>query len=162
MILFDFSVPGSALWSPIDDRVMGGISQSRMEAGAGVAVFTGELSLERNGGFCFVRSAPARLDCRGHAGLALRGRGDGQRYKLRLRLDERFDGLHHEADFGTRADEWDEPRLAFADFRARFRGLDVPAAAALDPARITTLGLMIAERQVGPFRLEVAWIRALR
>ncbi|WP_369294113.1 CIA30 family protein [Klebsiella pneumoniae] len=31
---------------------------------------------------------------------------------------------------------------------------------ALDPSRITQVGLMIVDRQAGPFRLEVAWLDA--
>jgi hypothetical protein len=47
-------------WFSIDDRVMGGVSSSRLRYDAAShAVFEGPLSLERNGGFASVRSPPA-------------------------------------------------------------------------------------------------------
>jgi hypothetical protein len=46
-------------WATVDDRVMGGISRSELRsAPTGHAVFEGEVSLERNGGFASVRSSP--------------------------------------------------------------------------------------------------------
>ena len=57
--LFDFSDPRAAeAWRAIDDRVMGGVSRSRLRHDrAGHAVFEGDVSLERNGGFASVRSS---------------------------------------------------------------------------------------------------------
>ena len=65
--LFSFADPTSVdAWTPIDDRVMGGISKSRLRHDpAGHVVFEGNMSLERNGGFASVRSSPA---ARGKAG----------------------------------------------------------------------------------------------
>ncbi|MDP1650111.1 MAG: CIA30 family protein [Rubrivivax sp.] len=59
-LLFDFRDPLTANdWAAIDDRVMGGISRSRLRHDPkGHAVFEGEVSLERNGGFASVRSSP--------------------------------------------------------------------------------------------------------
>jgi NADH dehydrogenase [ubiquinone] 1 alpha subcomplex assembly factor 1 len=58
--LFDFSDPRAAdAWRGIDDRVMGGVSRSRLRYDrAGHAVFEGEVSLAQNGGFASVRSSP--------------------------------------------------------------------------------------------------------
>ena len=55
--LFDFSDPRSVeAWRAIDDRVMGGVSRSRLRhERAGHAVFEGEVSLALNGGFASVR-----------------------------------------------------------------------------------------------------------
>ncbi len=54
MMIFDFSTEAQLLqWMVINDGVMGGISSSSFKKGeqAG-AVFTGEVSLENDGGFC--------------------------------------------------------------------------------------------------------------
>lgn len=34
---------------------------------------------------------------------------------------------------------------------------DVPA---LDPAKVVSVGFLISDKQAGPFKLEVAWIKA--
>ena len=67
LLLFDFSDPAIVSdWAPIDDRVMGGISRSKLRHDlAGHAAFEGTVSLERNGGFASVRSSPG---VRGQAG----------------------------------------------------------------------------------------------
>jgi NADH dehydrogenase [ubiquinone] 1 alpha subcomplex assembly factor 1 len=66
-LLFDFNDPEAVHgWHAIDDRVMGGVSRSRLRHDpAGHAVFEGEVSLDRNGGFASVRSSPGD---RGQAG----------------------------------------------------------------------------------------------
>jgi len=66
-LLFDFddrsAVDG---WHAIDDRVMGGVSCSRLRHDpAGHAVFEGEVSLAQNGGFASVRSEAGPLGMRG-------------------------------------------------------------------------------------------------
>jgi len=48
----------------VNDDVMGGVSAGNFGATNGGAVFRGELSLENNGGFAFVRSLPSRHDSR--------------------------------------------------------------------------------------------------
>ena len=68
-VLFDFSDPAAvAEWAPIDDRVMGGVSHSRLRHDpAGHAVFEGQVSLDRGGGFASVRCRPG---ARGRPGAA--------------------------------------------------------------------------------------------
>jgi len=62
--------------------------------------------------------------------------------------------------FETREGEWQTLRFSFSEFRASFRGREVPQAPPLDPARIASFGLLISDKQAGPFRLELAWIGA--
>jgi len=147
-------------WSAIDDAVMGGVSRSRLRHDpAGHAVFEGTVSLERNGGFASVRSRPLDLGVAGAIAWLLDVCGDGKRYKLNLRTDDAFDGVNHQAAFEAPAGAWTVVRLPLSEFRASFRGRGVPGAPALDPARVRQIGLMIADRQPGPFALAVRSIR---
>lgn len=156
-LLFDFSDPlAVAAWRPIDDRVMGGLSRSRLRhEPAGHAVFEGELSLEQNGGFASVRSSPGE---RGHPGAAVclvDVRGAGRAYKLSLFVDDAFDSVPYQAGFAPAGSGWQTLHLPLAAFRASFRGRDMPGAPPLDAARIRQVGLMIAARQAGPFALDI-------
>jgi hypothetical protein len=155
--LFDFADPAeAAAWAPIDDRVMGGISRSRLRPDpAGHAVFEGTLSLERNGGFASVRSAPAARGSAGAQSCVLEVQGDAQRFKLNLLTEDAFDGLNYQATFTPDPDRWQTLRISLAEFRPTFRGREVPGAPPLDPARIRQVGLMIAERQAGAFTLAI-------
>lgn len=160
-MLFDFRDPPSVTeWAAIDDRVMGGVSRSRLRHDPeGHAVFEGVVSLERGGGFASVRCSPAE---RGRAGarcctIELRG-GTGRRFKLALIADDGFDSVGYQAEFGPGTDDWQVLRLPLASFRATWRGRPVPGAPPLDPARIRQVGLLIAGRQAGPFSLDLRGI----
>lgn len=159
--LVDFTT-GAEPWPSIDDVVMGGVSGSEMVIEDGIAVFRGELSLDRGGGFCSVRSRPGIHDLTEYSALVIRVRGDGNRYRLRLRTTAAFDGVSYESAFTTRAGTWEEIELPLAGFRPVFRGREVPGAPRLDPGAVATIGLLISDRQAGPFRLEMAWIGGRR
>jgi hypothetical protein len=162
--LFDFSDPGAVHdWAPIDDRVMGGVSRSRLRQDpAGFAVFEGTVSLERGGGFASVRCKP---EARGKPDaqfclIELRA-GVGKQFKISLLTDDGLDSLNYQASFAPSGKEWQILRLPLEAFRATFRGREVPGAPALDPVRIRQVGLMIAARQAGPFALDVRRIALL-
>ncbi len=116
-------------------------------------MFTGVVSMERNGGFASVRSSPGD---RGHVGAEaclIEVRGDNKQFKLSLLTDDGFDSLNYQASFAPTGTDWQTLHLPLAAFRASFRGREVTNAPALDPARIRQVGLMIAARQAGPFDL---------
>jgi monofunctional biosynthetic peptidoglycan transglycosylase len=146
---------------PIDDRVMGGVSRSAVEPSeGGHAVFTGNLSLEQNGGFASVRSRGIALDLSEATTLVLRARGDGKRYTLRLRDDRGSDDVSFRSAFETRPGEWVEVELPLDGFRATWRGRAVPDAPPLDRAHVVAVGLMISDGQAGEFELELDWLAA--
>lgn len=148
-------------WFAIDDRVMGGASQSRLRFNAaGHAVFEGSVSFANNGGFASVRSRPLDAGVAGAVHYAVEARGDGKRYKLSVFVDDAFDGVSYQASFEPPAGIWSTLRLPLGEFQPTYRGRSVPGAPLLDPARVRQLGLVIADRQSGPFALELRSIRA--
>ena len=157
--VFRFDAPESvAGWRAIDDAVMGGVSSSAISyVSKGGAVFSGSVSLANNGGFASVRSPSFVLPGSGGAFL-LTVRSDGKRYKFTVRTDAAFDGVSYQAAFQPPPGERVVVRLAAADFLPKWRGRIVDNAPQLDPARAQQLGLLIADRQAGAFRLEVAAI----
>jgi NADH dehydrogenase [ubiquinone] 1 alpha subcomplex assembly factor 1 len=161
MVLVDFSDPAAVgAWQAVNDVVMGGVSTGRIVAVGGGAAFTGCVSLEHGGGFASVRSGPRSWPTAGATALRLTTRGDGRRYKLTLRTEDRFDGIQYQAGFVPAA-EWQALVVPLSVFAASFRGRPHPAAAPLDAAQVRTLGLMIADGQSGPFRLEIARLETL-
>jgi NADH dehydrogenase [ubiquinone] 1 alpha subcomplex assembly factor 1 len=160
--VIDFSEPGAmAGWQAADDVVMGGVSESRLSATErGTAVFQGVVSLEHGGGFASVRKRGLEADLGGYAGLLVRVKGDGGKYQLRVRTDDRFDGISYRTLFVTEPDQWMLVRAPFAEFEPVFRGRRVDDAPPLDPGKIRQIGFMIAHRQEGAFRLEIQSIEA--
>jgi NADH dehydrogenase [ubiquinone] 1 alpha subcomplex assembly factor 1 len=143
-------------WSPVNDSVMGGRSSSSITpSGEGSCVFQGRLSLENNGGFASVRTRPAELGLEGASALRLSFRGDGKTYKIRLRTNDRFNSVNYEVSFRTVKGIWEERSFPIESFVPVWRGRRVSDVAEIDPKQIRSVGFMISDKQVGPFRLEV-------
>ena len=159
--IVDFGADSPA-WRSIDDDVMGGISSSRMRIEGDAAVFEGRLSLENNGGFASVRSEILQQDLKGHKGIRLRVKGDGQKYQFRIRTNSAFDGPSYQMTFQTRSEEWIEVDLPISEFRAAYRGRQLPDHPPIDTGKIATVGFLIADKQEGDFRLSVDWVKAYR
>lgn len=148
-------------WRVVNDGVMGGISTSRIrETPSGTAVFEGRLSLENNGGFASVRTGLNDLDLSEYDGIAIRARGDGRTYQVRLRTDRQFDGVTYRAIFVTKPDQWTIVRVPFSDFEPTYRGRILRGVEPLDTAHLQQLALMVADKKDGPFRLEIQWVKA--
>ncbi len=163
MPLYDFSQPDQAeAWRAIHDRVMGGVSRGDALPVEGAVKFQGELSLENNGGFASFRISKRLPDLSEYDGLRLKVRGDGQVYRLSLRPDADWDRLSWRAPFATRDGEWVTIDLAFEDFVPSWRGRLVASESRLDTSVIHQLGIMITDKQAGPFELELASIEGWR
>ena len=159
--LFDPSSPEArGAFVVVNDSVMGGVSSSRVSAEGDALVFSGTVRLENNGGFASMRASTGTMDLRAFSGIELVVRGDGQRYKLNLRDEGRFDGVVHRVGFDTRAGEVLTLRFPFDDFEPTFRGRRVPGSARLDVGRIQQIGMLISDKQAGEFRLELLAVRA--
>ena len=162
-LIHQFDTPSSTQnWHPINDGVMGGASISRLRFDLqGCAVFEGEVSLQNNGGFASVRTPSLKLGGPGTRAYLLTAWGDGRTYKLNLRTDAGFDGVNYQASFMPAAGHWSQAVLPVAEFLATFRGRVVQAAPALRPELVIQVGLMISDKQAGPFRLRVRSIAAI-
>lgn len=150
--LLAFADPTSvAPFHVINDGVMGGVSSSQMRQADGALIFEGTVSLENGGGFASFRG-PVSLP-RGTNALAVQLRGDGRRYKLTLKIDDPNATWQYQAPFETSGD-WQISRFTAGDFAASFRGTRIDAPP-LRLSRAAALGVLIADRQAGPFRLEI-------
>ena len=142
-------------------RSRGGGASVEVEALDEAMVFRGELSLEQKRGSATVRSREADYDLSGFTAVACRVKGDGKSYKLGLRTEPGPESVLYQARFTAPAQGWMEIVFPFEDFVAYRRGWAVTAPP-LDPGRIRSFELFIADEQEGPFRLEFAHIRAVR
>ncbi|HSG32484.1 MAG TPA: CIA30 family protein [Thermodesulfobacteriota bacterium] len=158
--LLNFDTPDSVLgWTSVDDAVMGGISCSKLNFNLdGYAEFTGKVSLENNGGFASVRSAPNKYSIMNAEKLRLCVLGDGHHYKLNLRMDNFLEGINYQALFQP-PEKWSEITFDYSNFKPRLRGHPI-ASPPLDFSRIHQIGFMISERQAGAFTLFIRWLRA--
>ena len=160
-LLTDFTANSDDLgWYVVNDNVMGGRREGDFEQQDEELHFAGSTNT-RGGGFSSIRTEAMQLDLSRHAGIRLRVLGDGRRYTWRLTTEARWRGreVAYWADFETEDGAWRTVDIPFDRFVPKFRGyeLDGPA---LDPARITGMGLMIYDNRDGPFKLRLASVHA--
>ncbi len=161
-ILFDFSQPSAwTYWRIVNDGVMGGVSSSRMaQTEEGTALFSGDVSLENNGGFASVEARFDAVDLSSYDGIEITYRGDGQGYGFNMR--HRPAWIVYQADFVARqAEEWQIVRIPFDRLTALSFGRRV-SAEPFDPKSVITMQLIISDKQEGPFAIELQSIKAYR
>ncbi len=89
LLLFDFgSTSDWSVWEIENDTVMGGVSDSQLSrSDEGYAVFTGDVSLENNGGFASMQYHFSPKDISGYEKAVIRVKGDGKDYQFRIKAD---------------------------------------------------------------------------
>jgi NADH dehydrogenase [ubiquinone] 1 alpha subcomplex assembly factor 1 len=157
--LIDFGADGSAEgWGVVNDTVMGGVSSGQLAPMDGVLVFTGDLSLENNGGFASMRSPviePQRAAVWAtRIGPRLEVEGDGRTWTVEVRTDEGDGGWI--ASLPTSPDDPIVAQLSWTEFEPVTRFLDPRETdVEFDPARIGSLAFYLVDGIEGPFRLAV-------
>lgn len=146
--IFDFGDEAATrkTWGILDDVVMGGVSQSTARSVRGALLFSGNVSTENNGGFASSRTADfdTALDLSKFDGFQLRVRGDGQRYKMVIRCERKWDGVGFCYSFDTKRDEWTVVNIPFAECRPVFRGRTATDGRKFDARNIVAVQLMLS------------------
>ncbi len=126
---------------------MGGVSASNIQLVENTALFAGNVSTANSGGFASVRTKnfdpPFNLS--GDKGVKLRVKGDGQRYKIFLRTDTKWDGIGYSYSFDTVANTWIDIHIPFADLIPVFRAKVVKDAPPIEQSRICSFQLMLSK-----------------
>lgn len=143
---------------------MGGRSTSSVTFGdGGGLVFSGNISLENNGGFA---SARAPLDSEigarasGATSLSVRALGgDGKTYVLKVETGQPWSYIQR---FSTDAGVRRAYDLPVGNFESVGMFLNPVPAPPLDPSAINRVGIYILDKQEGPFRLVVSAIDSSR
>jgi len=151
-IIFDFKQNARLQnWETLDDVVMGGRSQGNISLSAeGYGKFSGQVSLENNGGFSSVRYNPSDLMVNPQDQITIRLKGDGKRYQFRVKHDKQAYASYI-TYFETTGD-WEEISILLSDLYPTFRGknLDQPN---FNHHTIQQLGFLIANKKAQHFEL---------
>ena len=163
-LLLDFVGPDAAQkWQAVNDGVMGGVSEGRFRITADNTMeFSGRLSLENNGGFASVRTKPTNFDIRGGDTLVVRVKGDGREYVLNIYTKSRRMAFSYRAPLPTTKDEWTEVSVPLDEFIPTSFGNRVQGMGPVEPDQINSLGFMLSDKQPGPFKLEIEWMKITR
>lgn len=142
---------------------MGGRSTSTVSFGDGGLVFSGDISLDNNGGFASARSP---LDpeigrrATGATSLRVRALGDGKTYAFKVETGQPWSYIQR---FSTEPGVRRTYDLPVGGFQPVGRFLDpVQTAPPLDPSAISRVAIYILDKQQGPFQLIVGAIESSR
>jgi len=156
----DFNSTKHLNWEVINDGVMGGISESNFQIKPDqTAVFSGRVSLENNGGFASVRASLRESVSGNFEKIAIRVKGDGKIYSLRIRTEQNFDGVAYACSFLSIKDEWTGHEFSPAEFVPTFRGRTLSNVPPLNNLNISHIGFLISGKQSGSFGLIIDWIK---
>ncbi|GAX35447.1 CIA30 family protein [Nodularia sp. NIES-3585] len=174
-LIFDFTNPSAELrnvWGAVDDVVMGGVSASNMQFLENTAVFAGNVSTANSGGFASVRTKNFEppFNLADYEGVELRVKGDGQRYKLFLRTDPKWDGVGYSYSFDTVDNTWLTIRVPFKDLIPVFRAKVLQDAPPIYAGKVASFQLMLSKFEYdgalnpkfspGNFALQIESIKA--
>ena len=158
LTIFDFT-PESSLdrWYVVDDVVMGGRSAGRFILNQdGHGVFTGNVSLQNNGGFSSVRYTFEPLNVREYSRSVIRVRGDGKRYQFRVRSTQ-FDRASYVTSFQTNGN-WQVIEIPFSGMYPTYRGYRLEQAN-YNGDVMREIAFLIGNKKPETFRLEIDYIR---
>ncbi|MDH3439338.1 MAG: CIA30 family protein [Gammaproteobacteria bacterium] len=161
LVITDFTSETTDLgWYVVNDNVMGGRSDGGFETSREGLRFTGRTNTN-GGGFSSIRTRAVEMNLSQFMGIRLLVQGDGRRYTWRLTTDARWRGrpVSYWADFETRDGTWSAVDIPYSSFVPRVSGYQLEGPA-LDPGKITGMGLMIYDEQDGPFDIRLASVRA--
>jgi len=149
-------------WRVVLDGVMGGRSSGRVRQGnPGILEFDGKLSLENNGGFSQIRKNIDEGILKDQDGLEVRFMGDGRTYQFDIRASNvRLMAGGFQTTFDTREGKWQSIQIPFESFQLYSFGRKIPNPPALDPSKIESIGITLADKIPGEFRIEVDSIRS--
>ena len=161
MILFDFNDQNDVSdWFNQNDTVMGGVSDSATNWVNGHLVFSGNLSLDNNGGFTStfgpVNDQLPTLTAESDA-IIVTARGDGKTYLMQIR---NYDNTRYIQRFTTVDDVEQDYVLPLANFESvDWRLSVIPNAAPMNTDNIAQIGFYLLDKQVGPFEIAISMIR---
>ncbi len=143
--------PTTKNWTVVDDVVMGGRSSGSFSLSEeGYGKFSGEVSLENNGGFSSVKYDLGAVTVKSNNIIRIRLKGDGNAYQFRVK-DKRRHSYSYITTFETTGD-WETLEFTLADLHPAFRGrkVDLPN---FDQDTIEELRFLIGNKKPQEFEL---------
>lgn len=158
--IVDFKQPNELThWRIVNDGVMGGKSQGTITSLNNHGIFSGDISLENNGGFSSTLRSIEPIE-RGFEYLLIDIEGDGLTYQLRAVVNINGYRLAYKHDFTTTKQKREQFRIPLANFNASFRGRIIGDAPPLASENIAEIGVLITNKNAGQFILNIHSIAA--
>jgi hypothetical protein len=141
-------------WRITNDGVMGGRSQGYITLNQDHGLFTGNISLDNNGGFSAMFT-PIQALKKNTKKVTVDIKGDGQIYQLRMIMYSNGYRISYNKAVTTQKDIRQTMTYQLSDFVATFRGRNIPNAPELTPDKIREIGFLMTKKKAGPFSIAI-------
>ena len=146
-------------WHIVNDGVMGGLSSSKaIVNNDSKIVFSGNVSLENNGGFASLRSPVKDYNFEKFSGIEIKIKGDGKRYSVSMKETTYFNGYFYTNSFETKKHEWIVIQIPFDQFKLYYFGKGTDSIKKLPLNKIKEISLLIGDKQQGEFKAEIDYM----
>jgi hypothetical protein len=151
-MIYDFNTASKKNdWRIVNDVVMGGESRSFFEIdNEGHGLFTGDVSIENNGGFASIRYRFDELNTENKSKISLRIKGDSKTYQLRIKSNKN-DSYSYIHSFQT-TDKWETIEIKLSKMYPSFRGQKL-SMNNFDEASIEEVSILIGNKKNESFKL---------
>lgn len=146
-------------WMIVNDDVMGGRSTSEARLTEDAVRFTGNVSLENNGGFASMRGPWQQMDLSKYSEVSLRFKGTSREFALTMDTSQAWYKPNYKQMFVPSEEEWTEITIPLKEFKEYSVGRATGKYISEENLEnIIRLGIILFDKQSGPFELELDYI----
>ncbi len=147
-------------WFVVVDGVMGGRSTASISETKESIIFSGEISLENNGGFASYRSSYGNYDLSNYTEVQIRYKSTGQNFAFTLNNYRRFYKPNFKQELPVTNGEWKEIALPLRNFKKYRLGNQLSGNPSEEElASIIRLGVISNDKKASAFMMEIDYIR---
>lgn len=160
-IKIDFGLEkDGARWGVTNDTVMGGRSGAKAKLTKNSVSYTGNISLENNGGFSSFKSPYTRIDLTDYEYLEMRIKSKGSQFAFTLEMSTQFYRPYYKQLVEAQSEDWETIKLKMSDFKLyRMSRTNGQSLTAEDAARLIRIGFISDDKREIDFDLEIDYIR---
>lgn len=159
-LIFDFGVNNdSKNWVVVNDDVMGGLSTSQVVVDSIGYIFSGDVSLDNNGGFASLRSPRDNYNLEIYTVMKIRYKSTDRDFAIVLERHNQYYMPYHKQICESNKDGWVTSEFLLSEFKEYRLGEEtgnVMESKSLQDIR--RFGIVINDKAAGPFRVEVDYI----
>lgn len=147
-------------WRVINDAVMGGLSLGQRSIANDSLIFSGDISLQNNGGFSSLKSPFSRMDLSRFQTIEIRYRHQGHPVAFTLEWHPRFYKTYHKMSLPSTNKLWETIRIPLKNIpQYRLTGPTGRLMSKKDLKRVIRLGFIASEKEESEFEFEIDYVK---
>lgn len=151
---------GGQNWQIVNDGVMGGLSEGRVEMMEETLIFKGKVSLKNNGGFTSLRGPFEDYNLSNFETMTIKYKSTGQNIAFRMELHERWFMPYFKKGLPETNNEWQTITVPLTEFQEyRVGSATGKKMSPKELADVIRLGFITNSKKATAFEFEVDFIR---